>query len=120
MHTSSPFLAWSSAELSGEMNGKTHYRSRWPMMKRCVAGGGGEERRRRGGEGLVEGDSEETIFLCSGEPIKALCLQYRAPSAEKGGVFDFHRGGLSGMDGERSGWQTEEEMEGRREGGRCQ
>lgn len=30
-------------------------------------------------------------------------------------MFDFHRGGLSGMGGERSGWQTEEGMEGRRE-----
>lgn len=30
-------------------------------------------------------------------------------------MFDFHRGGLSGTGGERSGWQTEEGMEGRRE-----
>lgn len=72
--------------------------------------GGGEKKGGEGGE-----DSKETIFFCSNEPIKALCLQYSALSAEKVGLFDFHRGGLSGMDGERSGWQTEEEMEGRRE-----
>lgn len=28
----------SSTELSDEMNGKTHYRLSWPMMKRCRAG----------------------------------------------------------------------------------
>lgn len=32
-------------------------------------------------------------------------------------MVDFHRGGLSGMDGERPVWQTEQWMEGRKEGG---
>lgn len=30
-------------------------------------------------------------------------------------MADFHRGGLSGMDGERSSWRAEQEMEGMRE-----
>lgn len=41
----------SLAELSDETNGKTHYRSSWPMMERCRAGGEeeGEERGTEGG-----------------------------------------------------------------------
>lgn len=34
-NTRSSLSPRSSAELSDEMNGKTHYRSSWPMMKRC-------------------------------------------------------------------------------------
>ncbi|KAE8295217.1 hypothetical protein D5F01_LYC06143 [Larimichthys crocea] len=87
------------------------------MMKRCRAGGeeeggGGGG----GGGGCGGGDSRETISFRSKQPLKAVCLQYQALSAEEGGVVDFHRGGLSGMDGERSACQTEQEME----GGWCQ
>lgn len=42
------------------------------------------------------------------------CLQYQNLSAGEGGLVDLHRGGLNGMNRERSGWQTEQEMEGRR------
>lgn len=92
------------------------------MMKRCRAGGkeeGGERGREGGGGGggvgFSGGDTKETISFRSQELIKAVCLQHQALSAEEG-VVDFHRGGLSGIDGESSGWQTEQEME----GGRCQ
>ena len=53
-------------------------------------------------------DSNETIFFRSQGPIKAVCLQNQAVSAEKGEVVGLRRGGLSGIDGERSGWQTEQ------------
>lgn len=90
-------------------------------MKRCRAGGEveGEERGTEGGgcggEGCGGGDGKETISFRSQEPIKVVCLQYQALSAEEERVVDFHRGGLSGMDGERSSWQAEQEMEGMRE-----
>lgn len=41
-------------------------------------------------------------------------FQYRALSADKWGGVGFRRGGLIGMDGGRSGWQTDQETEGRR------
>lgn len=66
---------------------------------------------------VVERTEKKTIFFRSQEPIKAVCLHYQALCGEEGGVVDFHRGGLSGMDGERSGWRADQEMEGGGGGG---